>query len=231
MESSLPALLTAAWLGILTSISPCPLASNIAALSYIGKDLERKSSAVVSGLFYTFGRVIAYVVISAAVVAGVLAVPTLAQFLQVWMNRFLGPLLVFLALVLFGLIKFPTISFGAGNKLKRVARHGSPGAAALGFIFALSFCPISAALFFGSLIPLALKEESKFLIPSMFGIGTAAPIAIFAVMLAVGAHSLGNNYNQIAGFARWARKITGVIFFMAAGYYILTYWFGVNLWG
>jgi len=231
MESPLPALLTAAWLGILTSISPCPLASNIAALSYIGKDLDRRSSAVVSGLFYTFGRVIAYVGISAAVVAGVLSIPTLAQFLQVWMNRFLGPLLVLLALVLFDLIKVPTVFSGAGDKLQGVAQHGSPGAAVLGFIFALSFCPISAALFFGSLIPLALKEESKFLIPSMFGIGTAAPIAIFAVMIAFGARSLGNNYNRIAGFARWARKITGVIFLIAAGYYILTYWFGVSLWG
>ena len=231
MDGSLPATLTAVWLGILTSISPCPLASNIAALSYLGKEFDTRGSALISGGSYTLGRVIAYVGVSAVVVAGLLSIPSLSHFLQVWTNRVLGPLLIFLALVLLNLIRLPSMNLASGQRLERLARGGWPGAAALGFVFALSFCPVSAALFFGSLIPLSVDQGSRFLIPALFGIGTALPIAFFAVMIALGAHSLGKNFDRMAAFGLWAKRVTAVAFILAGLYYILTYWLGISLWG
>jgi cytochrome c biogenesis protein CcdA len=238
MEGALPAFLLAAWsavwLGVLTSISPCPLASNIAALSYLSKDLEKRGAVLLSGTFYTAGRVIAYVGVSSAVVTGLLSIPSLARFLQTWTNKALGPLLILLALVLLEIVKFPSLSLASSDgsgRLERLARGGLPGAAALGFIFALSFCPISAALFFGSLIPLSVEHGSRLVIPALFGIGTAAPVALFAVMIATGARSLGKAYDRITTFALWAKRVTAAVFFLAGLYYLLTYWFGVSVWG
>jgi len=230
MEGSLAALGTAVWLGILTSISPCPLASNIAALSYLSKNVQSQSAILVSGLSYTLGRVIAYVGVSALIVTGLLSVFSLAQFLQTWTNRIIGPLLIFLGIILLEWIRIPIPSMGSSERLERLARRGSPGAAALGFVFALSFCPISAALFFGSLIPLAASQGSKIIIPSLFGIGTAAPVAVFAVMIAFGARSIGKTYEKISLFAKWAKRVTGVVFLLAGLYYIVTYWFGISVW-
>jgi cytochrome c biogenesis protein CcdA len=231
MESSLPAFVTAVWLGILTSISPCPLASNIAALSYLGKEFDTRGSAMISGGSYTLGRAIAYVGVSALAVAGLLSIPSLSHFLQVWTNRILGPLLIFLALVLLNWIRLPSIDVGSGHRLERLARGGWPGAAALGFILALSFCPVSAALFFGSLIPLAVNQESSLVIPALFGVGTAAPVAVFAVMIAFGARSLAKTYDRISRFSLWGKRITAVVFILAGFYYILSYWLEVSMWG
>jgi len=231
MEGSLSAVVTAIWLGILTSISPCPLASNIAALSYLSKNVQSRSAILTSGASYTLGRVVAYVGVSAVLVAGLLSVFSLSHFLQTWTNRIIGPVLIFLGLVLLEWVRFPMPTMGSSERLERLAKGGSPGAAALGFVFALSFCPISAALFFGSLIPLSVDQGSRFLIPALFGIGTAAPVAVFAVMIALGARSIGKTYERIALFALWAKRVTGVVFLLAGLYYIVTYWMGVSVWG
>jgi cytochrome c-type biogenesis protein len=230
MEGSLAALGTAVWLGILTSISPCPLASNVAALSYLSKNVRSRGAILASGASYTLGRVAAYVGVSAVLVAGLLSVFSLSHFLQTWTNRIIGPVLIFLAFVLLEWIRIPMPSMGSSERLERLAKGGSPGAAALGFIFALSFCPISAALFFGSLIPLSVEQGSRILIPSMFGIGTAAPVAVFAIMIAFGARSIGKTYERITLFAKWAKRITAIVFILAGLYYIVTYWLGISVW-
>ena len=231
MEGSLPAALTAVWLGVLTSISPCPLASNIVALSYLGKEFDKRGSALISGGSYTLGRSIAYVFVGALVVAGLLSTSSLSNFLQVWTNKILGPLLIFLALILLEWVRLPSVDLAPGDRLERLTRGGSPGAAALGFVFALSFCPVSAALFFGSLIPLAVTQESSLLIPALFGFGTAAPVAFFAVMIAFGARSVAKNYDRISQFSLQAKRITAIVFILAGLYYVLTYWLGVSVWG
>ena len=231
MEGSLPAIVTAIWLGILTSISPCPLASNIAALSYLSKNVQSRNAILASGASYTLGRVAAYVSVSAVLIMGLLSIFSLSHFLQTWTNRILGPVLIFLGLVLLEWIRIPIPTMGSSERLERLAKGGSPGAAALGFVFALSFCPVSAALFFGSLIPLSIDQSSKFLIPALFGVGTAAPVAVFAVMIAFGARSIGKTYERIALFAKWAKRVTGIVFLLAGLYYILTYWLEVSVWG
>ncbi|MCJ7500713.1 aromatic aminobenezylarsenical efflux permease ArsG family transporter [bacterium] len=231
MESSLLAFGTAIWLGILTSISPCPLASNIAALSFLSKNVQSRNAILASGASYTLGRVAAYVSVSTVLIMGLLSIFSLSHFLQTWTNRIIGPVLIFLGLVLLEWIRIPIPTMGSSERLERLAKGGSPGAAALGFVFALSFCPISAALFFGSLIPLSIDQSSKFLIPALFGVGTAAPVAVFAVMIAFGARSIGKTYERIALFAKWAKRVTGVVFLLAGLYYILTYWLGVSVWG
>jgi cytochrome c biogenesis protein CcdA len=220
---------SALWLGILTSISPCPLATNIAAITYIGRQVGRPGQVILTGMVYTLGRSLVYVGVGALVVGSVLAVPKLSFFLQENFNKFLGPILLLTGLVLLDLLKFrtsgPTISH---NMQERVAGYGVWGGGLLGMLFALSFCPISAALFFGSLIPLAVQHRSYVLMPTVYGIGTALPVVGFAIIIAVGARYLGDIFNRLAVFERWARRVTGAIFIVVGLYYIATYLFGVQ---
>lgn len=219
---------SALWLGILTSISPCPLATNIAAVSFIGKQFTSAPRVALSGLFYVVGRMLAYLGLGAALVAGLLSAPHLSEFLQKSMNRILGPVLILVGMVLLELIRFGLSGGGIGEKMQeRAGRGGIWGAGLLGIVFALSFCPVSAALFFGSLIPLSVKHGSGVVFPLVFGVGTGLPVIVFAMMIALGARSMGALFRKLTRAELWARRITGAIFVAVGIYYSLVYIFEI----
>lgn len=226
MEPFILAAVSACWLGILTSISPCPLATNIAAISYIGKRMGTPRKVFFSGLLYTLGRMLTYLILGVLIVAGMLSVPDLAYFLQKYMNTFLGPILILVGMFLLGLIRLNFSGSSVSERMQnRAESYGIWGAGLLGILFALSFCPISAALFFGSLIPLAVQHESRVLMPTIYGIGTALPVFAFAILVALGARSIGRAFNKVTQIELWARRITGVIFIVVGIYYLSVYIF------
>lgn len=219
---------SALWLGTLTSISPCPLATNIAAISYIGRKVGNSRQVFLTGLLYTLGRTLAYLALAVVLVASVLSVPQISLFLQKYMHLALGPLLIIVGMFLLGLIELSMSGGGMGEGLqKRVDAMGIWGALLLGMVFALTFCPTSAALFFGSLVPLSLKVNSSVTLPAVYGVGTALPVIVFAVLLATSAQSVGKAYNVLAKIEWWARMLTGVIFILVGIYFSLKYVFQV----
>jgi cytochrome c biogenesis protein CcdA len=219
---------SALWLGILTSISPCPLATNIAAISYIGRKVGNSRQVFLTGLLYTLGRTLAYLGLAFVLVASVLSVPQMSLFLQKYMYLVLGPILIIVGMFLLGLIQISMGGSGMSEGLqKRVDAMGVWGALLLGVVFALSFCPTSAALFFGSLVPLSLKVNSSFTLPAIYGVGTALPVTVFAVLLATSAQSVGKAYNVLAKIEWWARMLTGWIFILVGIYFSLKYVFQV----
>lgn len=217
---------SALWLGILTSISPCPLATNIAAISFVGRRVESPRQVVASGALYTLGRTVTYVVLGSALVFSLLSAPHLSMFLQKYMNKLLGPVLIVVGMFLLDLLQVSWGGSGFGARLEsRAGKMGMWGAFLLGVGFALSFCPVSAALFFGSLLPLAVRNDSAVMLPTVYGIGTALPVVVFALVVAFGAHSLGKVYDNVTRIARWARRITGVVFVGVGIYLTLVYIF------
>ncbi|MFH2049361.1 MAG: aromatic aminobenezylarsenical efflux permease ArsG family transporter [bacterium] len=224
------AIVSAFWLGILTSISPCPMATNIAAISYIGKRVEVPKKVLLSGLLYTMGRVLTYFVLGFLIVVSTMSVPDLANFLQKYINIALGPILILVGLFLMEVFRFSIKGTGISERMQnRVNRFGVWGAGLLGILFALSFCPVSAALFFGSLIPIAIQHESTILIPSVYGVGTALPVFVFAILIVWGTRFVGIVFSKLTTIEKWARRITGVIFLAVGLYYTLIYIFGVEL--
>ncbi len=216
---------TALWLGILTSISPCPLASNIAAVSYLagGSGKLAGKNAAWSGIAYTLGRMIAYTVLAFTITYQILSVPTVANFLQRYMGLVLGPLLVFSGLVMLDLMSCCRLPEMAGNRVvKNILKRypGFTGACIMGVIFAFSFCPVSAALFFGSLIPLAIKNHSPLFMPLAYGAGTAAPVVGAAMCIGLGVDITGRFYDTTRRFGGLAKKATGAIFVLVGGYYV-----------
>lgn len=230
MDSYAVALGSAVWLGILTSISPCPLATNIAAISFIGRRVESPRKVVAAGLLYTLGRMITYLVLGILIVASVLSIPELAMFLQQNMNKFLGPILIVVGMFLLELISLDFLRSDIGSRMQgRAERFGIWGAALLGLLFALSFCPVSAALFFGSLVPLAVDHQSSVVMPIVYGVGTALPVIVFAFVIAVSTRMVGVMFNKLKIFEKWARRITGVVFIIVGIYYVLIYIFEIYL--
>jgi len=214
------ALGSALWLGILTSISPCPLATNIAAVSFLSKKIAHPFIVFLSGLAYTLGRMVAYAALGWIIISSLLSVPQVAQFLQKYMVKALGPLLIMTGLFMLEVltIRLPGEELSQKHHNKLV-ESGAPGAFLLGLIFALAFCPVSAALFFGSLIPLALNSEAGTLLPLIYGVGTGLPVPGFAVAIALGVTSMSHWFNKITKLEFYTRRITGVIFIAVGLYY------------
>jgi len=213
MESGWLAIGSALWLGILTSISPCPLATNIAAVSYVGRRVGSGRAVLLSGVLYTAGRSLVYLILGAASVWSLMSMVSVSSFLQGTFPRLIGPIMIALGLLLLGVFEFTLPSLGVNEKLqKKVDRAGVWGAGVLGLVFALAFCPVSAGLFFGGLVPLAVDQSSPLVLPLVYGLGTALPVIVFAAMLAVGAGWLGRALDRVQVFERWARRVTAVVF-------------------
>lgn len=214
------AVFTALWLGILTSFSPCPLATNLAAVGWLAGAGAKPVRTLAAGALYSLGRALAYALLGGLLTASLLSAVGTARFLQHDLNRILGPLLIVTGMVLLDLLPFRMPALDLETKGRWLVRHGrGSGAFLLGALFALSFCPVSAALFFGSLLPLATAEASPWILPAIYGVGTALPVLILAAMLAFGARWVGKAFQRIEMVERGVRRLTGVLF-VGAGLYL-----------
>lgn len=205
------ALLGALWLGLLTAASPCPLAMNLAALSFLARHSAEPGRVLRGGLAYSLGRMFSYVLLSWLLISGALAVPAVSFFLQEHLPQWMGPLLVLTGAVLLDLLPLPSFGISGGEKWNRLASGGFLGAFALGAVFALAFCPVSAALFFAGFLPLAVKSGSRVLLPSVYGLGTGLPVAVLAVALALGLKQAAALFNRMTALEKVCRQATGWI--------------------
>ena len=220
------AIASAFWLGILTSVSPCPLASNVAAISYLAREAERPGRVLLSGVLYSLGRVMTYVALGVLITASLLNIPKAAFFLQNRMNQFLGPVLILAGVFLLGWVRPGFTGFASSEgTVWRIKSLGSLGALLLGLLLALSFCPVSAGLFFGSLIPLALQQGAPVSLPLAYGLGTGLPVLLFAFAIAVGVKSMSRLFQQASRLGSGLRKVTGWIFLLVGLYYLFSYVF------
>jgi cytochrome c-type biogenesis protein len=221
-------LASAVWLGILTSVSPCPLASNIAAVSFISRRITQRNTVFLSGILYTLGRSLTYIVLGVLIVKTLVDVPILSDFLQRYVNKILGIVLILVGMLLLDLLRIPLpIPSVSENVAKKLVEQGTLGSLLLGVVFALAFCPVSAALFFGGLIPIAIKAKSGVGLPLIYGIGTGLPVLLFASLVAAGAGYINNLYHRIAKIEFYTKKVTGIIFILVGIYYALTYIFEI----
>lgn len=221
----------ALWLGILTSIHPCPMANNVAAISFLARRFTSPPGVLLAGLAFTAGRVIVYAVLGAALAGGLMSAPHVSTLLQKYANAALGPLMLLLGAVMLGWIPLRFTAPAAGERVRRQAEKGGLlGAALLGAAFAISFCPLPAAYFFGNVIPLAAGHNSAVLIPVAFGVGTGLPVLVFAFLAAMGASALGKTFNRLQAFESWGRRITAGVFLLVGVFYCLLYLFGVQFW-
>ncbi len=220
--SSIP-LVAAFFIGLMTAISPCPLATNITAIAYTSKKIDNSKHTLLVGFLYTFGRVFTYVALASLIVWFGMQTQSISLFLQKYGEKFLGPLLLIVGIIMLDVLKLHF--FKSNNRLNKfkeiLAKKGFLGAFLLGVIFALAFCPFSAVLFFGMLIPLALKTGDGLLIPAVFAFATGLPVIIFSIILVKSVSKLGKIMDKVQTFELWMRRIVATIFIIVGIYYSL----------
>jgi len=217
------AFVAAFFIGIMMAISPCPMATNIAAISYVSKKIGNKKHTLSAGIAYTLGRTLTYVALASLIVYAGLNIQGISLFLQKYGELLLGPFLLIAGLIMLGKIGLPTASCGSrlDSFKEKLSEKGYFGAFGLGMIFALAFCPFSAVLFFGMLIPLALRAGDGIIIPAIFAFSTGLPVIIFSFMLAYSASRVGQAMNKMQVFDKWMRNIVSGVFILLGAYYII----------
>ena len=217
-------LIIAFLLGVLTSISPCPLATNIAAVAYISRDIKSPGHAILNSITYTLGRIFTYFALGAMIILGGISVIDLSLTTQSIHGTILGIILITAGILLLGLINF-NFNFGGGSiteKLsKKAANFGLLGAFFIGVLFALAFCPYSAILFFGTLIPLGLASNEGVILPLFYGLGTGLPVLLFAGLFYFGAQGINRHVQNVSRLEKILRKVIGVIFIVIGVYLII----------
>jgi len=214
------AALTALWTGVITSVSPCPLATNLAALTYIsGHSGSHRLAVLAHGGLYALGRALAYAVIGFLLVKSLLSAPSFSFFMQKYGGQALSPILVLAGMYMLGMLGRGFAGFNFFDPSKFKVKAGALSSLFMGVIFALVFCPVSAALYFGVIIPLAARNAAPFSLPLLYGLGTALPVIGTAVALDLGLKRLSAVTGLAGKFERYARPATGWVF-VAAGVYL-----------
>ena len=216
--------LTAFLLGVITSISPCPMATNLTAMAYLSKDL-RGMKALARGLLYVAGRMVSYTTLALMMAAGISAFRLSAMF-QRWGEALLGPILIIVGLIMLGIIRIPGLrtQCGTSGVSRRLAESGYMGAFLLGTLFALAFCPYSGALFFGALVPLMAGTASYWILPPLYAFGTGLPVVFFAVLLAMSTRAAIRAMGAIRTTEKYFRIMVAAVFLLVGMYFLQFTW-------
>ncbi len=211
-------------LGLMTAISPCPLATNITAMGFISKDLENRNRVFYNGIIYTIGRAVSYTLLAFIIYLGADQFKVSSIFQQ-YGEKFLGPLLIIIGLFMLGIIKLHFLGLDKlTNRFQNKEKHNYRDVFLIGFLFAMAFCPYSGVLYFGMLIPLTIQSVSGLALPVVFAIATGIPVIIFAWLLAYTVSGVGKLYNRIKTFEIWFRRIVAFVFLGIGIYHSIVVW-------
>jgi cytochrome c-type biogenesis protein len=226
-NSNIP-ILTAFVLGLLTAISPCPLATNITAIGYIGRDIESRQRIFWNGILYTAGRIIAYSVLGAILIY-ILHRGEDMFFIQKGVSKW-GEMLIAPAMILIGLFmlfgdRLHLPKFGFSGNVESDKLKGSLGSLFLGILFAMAFCPTSGVLYFGMLIPMSAQATGGYFLPLVFAFATGLPVIFVAWLLAYSVAGVGTFYNRMKIFQKWFNRIVAILFILVGLYYAYIFYF------
>lgn len=225
-NSNIP-IVTAFVLGLLTAISPCPLATNITAVGFIGRDIESKQRIFWNGILYSVGRIIAYSVLGAILIYILRSgadMFSIQKGVSKWGEMLIAPVLLLIGLfMLFGdRLRLP--QFGFSGDVKSEKLKGVWGSLFLGVLFAMAFCPTSGILYFGMLIPMSAQATGGYLLPIVFAFATGLPVILVAWLLAYSVAGVGKFYNRMKIFQKWFNMIVAILFILVGLYYAYTFY-------
>lgn len=228
LDNSSTPVLTAFLLGLLTAISPCPLATNMTAVGFIGRNIENRRRVFINGLLYTLGRVLSYTLLGVVLIMILKEGSSMfgiQKTIGTWGELLIGPMLLIIGMfMLFG-DKLNLPKFGFNGNAEGLARKGGAGALLIGVLFALAFCPTSGVFYFGMLIPMSATATAGYLLPAVFAIATAIPVLIVAWILAFSVQQMSNFYGRIKTVQKWLNLIVGILFIVIGIYYCFVMFF------
>lgn len=228
LDNSSTPVLTAFLLGLLTAISPCPLATNIAAVGFIGRNIENRKRVFINGLLYTLGRVLSYTILGVVLIMILREGSSMfgiQKTIGTWGELLIGPMLLIIGLFMLWGDRLNLPKFGFNGNAEGLARKGGVGALLLGVLFALAFCPTSGVFYFGMLIPMSATATAGYLLPAVFAVATAIPVLVVAWILAFSVQQMSSFYGRIKTVQKWLNIIVGILFIVIGIYYCFVMFF------
>lgn len=228
LDNSSTPVLTAFLLGVLTAISPCPLATNIAAVGFIGRNIENRKRVFINGMLYTLGRVLSYTLLGVVLIMILREGSSMfgiQKAIGTWGELLIGPMLLIIGLFMIWGDRLNLPKFGFNGNAEGLARKGGAGALLIGVLFALTFCPTSGVFYFGMLIPMSATATAGYLFPAVFAIATAIPVLIVAWILAFSVQQMSSFYGRIKTVQKWLNLIVGILFIVIGIYYCFVMFF------
>lgn len=227
LEGSEVPVLTAFLLGLLTAVSPCPLATNITAIGFISKDIESKDRTFLLGILYTIGRMVAYSLLGALLIwmlrRGFDTFDLQSKVSQ-WGEMLLSPVLIVMGLVMLFGDRLPLSGFGLNASEKSVRLRGAWGSLLLGILFAMAFCPTSGMFYFGMLIPMSASATGGYALPAVYALATGLPVVIVAWIIAYSIGNIAGFYKKMQVFQKWLNRMVAVLFIIVGIYYAYTFY-------
>lgn len=227
LEGSEVPVLTAFLLGLLTAVSPCPLATNITAIGFISKDIESKDRTFLLGILYTIGRMVAYSLLGALLIwmlrRGFDTFDLQSKVSQ-WGEMLLSPVLIVMGLVMLFGDRLPLSGFGLNASEKSGRLRGAWGSLLLGILFAMAFCPTSGMFYFGMLIPMSASATGGYALPAVYALSTGLPVVIVAWIIAYSIGNIAGFYKKMQVFQKWLNRMVAVLFIIVGIYYAYTFY-------
>lgn len=227
LEGSEVPVLTAFLLGLLTAVSPCPLATNITAIGFISKDIESKDRTFLLGILYTIGRMVAYSLLGALLIwmlrRGFDTFDLQSKVSQ-WGEMLLSPVLIVMGLVMLFGDRLPLSGFGLNASEKSGRLRGAWGSLLLGILFAMAFCPTSGMFYFGMLIPMSASTTGGYALPAVYALATGLPVVIVAWIIAYSIGNIAGFYKKMQVFQKWLNRMVAVLFIIVGIYYAYTFY-------
>lgn len=214
--------LTALMLGLLTAISPCPLATNITAIGYISSSIENHKESFRKGIAYALGRILSFSLLGAIMIYLIRTGKDsfgIQSGISEWGELVIGPALVILGLFLLFGDKLRLPRFGFSGEVSYVGRWQ---AFLLGVLFAMAFCPSSGMLYFGMLIPMSVSAKGGYLLPVLFAIATSLPVLLISWFISFSVKNLALIVGKIKVFQLWFNRIVALLFIGVGLYFIFT---------
>ena len=219
--------MTAFLLGLLTAVSPCPLATNITAIGFISKDIESKDRTFLLGILYTIGRMVAYSLLGALLIwmlrRGFDTFDLQSKVSQ-WGEMLLSPVLIVMGLVMLFGDRLPLSGFGLNASEKSGRLRGAWGSLLLGILFAMAFCPTSGMFYFGMLIPMSASATGGYALPAVYALATGLPVVIVAWIIAYSIGNIAGFYKKMQVFQKWLNRMVAVLFIIVGIYYAYTFY-------
>ena len=225
LDSTSVPVLAAFILGLLTAISPCPLATNITAIGYISRNIESRRKVFLQGLMYTLGRAFAYTILGSVLIYVIRKGADtfeVQQFISEWGELVIGPVLILVGLFMLfrHLLHLPKIGFSGTSHLP--FGGGREGAALLlGILFAMAFCPTSGLFYFGMLVPMSAEASAGYLLPLMFALATSLPVLLVSWFIAFSMQNLSRFIGSVQTFQKWFNRVVAILFILVGIYYVL----------
>jgi len=199
--------------GLLTTFHPCPLTTNVASVSMLIGSSSRGRKRGFTLFYFISGYLFSYLILAVFLSSGSLSIPIISNILQVVVNYFIGPILVLTGMLMADLLNLNRLY--RGRILSNISSMNWSGFSAFpfGLMIAISFCPATASIFFGILVPLSVDHDQRILFPLLYAAGASVSLITISALLVQGVNLTKNRYivNYLPRISGWIIILIGII--------------------